>query len=606
MKVNLIILNILISTVLLFAQSNNTVLAKIGNKEITVEEFKHRYELTPQINRKSNDKENSKEELLYTIIAEKLFSLEAERLGFDTLQSMKMNFIPLEKMHIRDALYKKEISDKVTLDLDKFKEGFEFAKHKLFVDFIYAKEKQEIENAYKLLKSNSNFDSLVSLVKDAEYVSTPYEVTYGQMYFNAEKAIYNLELNQFTQPIESPDGWYIFRLIEKRLETYTSLDQKNSLIKKVVEGRIEDSVYNNFWKDFFVDKQITTNGTLFWYFAEEMQKLIIEIKSDKNIKDDEKITISNDNFIKFRNSISPDSLEKVFIQFDHNPIILDSFLNDFIFEGFYTFTTDLNKIAAQLSSRVKRQIEHELLSREGYKRGMASLPEVKSTTDIWKNNYLSTLYLKDIVFKTELSDNDIQNYFKKSELNSLIETQINILEILTDSLEVIKKALNISADSEAFKSYAKQHTKRESTKEKGGEFGYFSISENGEIGKIAGTMEVGDVYGPLGTDDGYSVFKLIDKRKIEINIRNSGINEKVKRKIKYNKIMKRIEDIVVELADKYNVTVNDEILKSLDLLNTQMIVYRYMGFGGQILAYPNSTPFFNWKIKWEQKKKDLL
>ena len=248
----------------IIAQNDKEVIAQIGDKVIELNEFKYRYEFTPQIDRKYNDKGKAKEELLYTLIAENLFSLEAERLGYDTLQILKQNYIPLEKMYVRDALYKKEISDKVKLDVSKFNKGLKLANEKLFVDFIYAKDKQAIEESYNLIISDSNFDSLVTLLKNAEYVSEPYEVNYGKMNYKAEEEIYKLEINKFTEPIESPDGWYIFRLLSKIPVTFNSPDERTSLVRKVVEGRVEDSIYADFRNKFFKDLNVTADGGLFW------------------------------------------------------------------------------------------------------------------------------------------------------------------------------------------------------------------------------------------------------------------------------------------------------------------------------------------------------
>jgi len=606
MKLSIILIVILVLVSQVFPQNGNDELVKIGDKTITVEQFKYRYELTPQIERKNNDTLNAKEELLYTLIAENLFAIEAEKQGFDTLQFMKMNYIPIVKMHVRDALYKKEISDSVKFNVESFNKGLRLANHKLFVDFVYAKEKQQIERAYEFLTSNSNFDSLVTLLKDAEYVSNPYEVTYGKMPDEAEEAIFNLEINEFTKPIESHEGWNIFRLINKTPMTYSNVDHKITVVKKVVEGRAEDSIFNNFWTAFFENQKVTTDGSLFWYFTDEIHRQILKIKFDRNIKENEKITMTKDDFISFRNSLNPDSLKKDFIIFNKKPLTLGEFLNDFAFEGFYTFSTDLNQIAAKLKYRVKRQIELELLTREGYRRGIEGLPEVKKSIEIWYNNYLSSLYLKTIVLNTELTDADIKIYLGEENNNSIKETQVNIIEVLSDSLEVIRDALSLSENSESFIKFAKIHTKREWAKDKSGEFGYFSVSEYGEIGKIAESMEVGDIYGPLETVDGYSVFKVVDKKESKISLNESKIDENVKRKIKYKKVTDHLENLAVELAEKYNLKVNNDLLNSLDLLNAKMVVYRYMGFGGRIQAYPYSSPFYKWKEKWEQKKKDLL
>ncbi|MDX1702053.1 MAG: hypothetical protein R3250_15615, partial [Melioribacteraceae bacterium] len=113
-------------------------------------------------------------------------------------------------------------------------------------------------------------------------------------------------------------------------------------------------------------------------------------------------------------------------------------------------------------------------------------------------------------------------------------------------------------------------------------------------------------YGPLNTESGYSLFKLIDKRIDTLKLDELNITDEIKITIRYEKIRENLENLTADLADKYNVTINNSLLNSLDLLNSQMVVFRYMGFGGRILAYPYSSPFYKWKEKWEQKKRDLL
>ncbi len=606
MNLRFLFFSIIFIATQLFAQSNKDVLVKVGNKVITVDEFKYRYEFTPQIERKHNDREKAKEELLFTLIAENLFAIEAEENGYDTLALIKNSYLPLEKMFVRDALYKQEISDKVELNLSMYNHGIERANLKLFVDFVYAKEETLIRVAHKFLETNTNFDSLVTLLKNVEYVAQPFEVTYGKMHRDAEDSIYNLSINEFTNPIESPDGWYIFRLLSKIPASYKSSDQKYSLVKNVVEARIEDSIYSNFRNDFFSNRKVTTDGLLFWYFAEEVQKVVEQIKQKNKIGENEKINFTNQDFVKLKNNLSPDSLSKPFIKLENHPISFEKFFTDFSFEGFTTISTDLNMIAAQLKSRVKRQIELELLTRDGYKNGIESLPEVKASTEIWKKNYLANMLMKDIVTKSELTDEDIKNYLSSNSSDSLSETKVNIIEVLTDSLEVIQEALSLGENDEALRKFAEIHTKREWTRKNGGEFGYFSVLENGEIGKIAESMNVGDIYGPLQTNEGYSVFKLIGKNKDKIDVAASKISNDIKLKIRYQKVTNELENLAVDLADKYGIEINKELLESLNLINAQMVVYRHMGFGGKVQAYPNSIPFYKWKEKWEQKKKELL
>ena len=62
------------------------VLAKVGSENITVEEFQNRFDFMPHLNYSSSNVDSIKKEFLYSLIAEKLWALEAEELRFDTLE----------------------------------------------------------------------------------------------------------------------------------------------------------------------------------------------------------------------------------------------------------------------------------------------------------------------------------------------------------------------------------------------------------------------------------------------------------------------------------------------------------------------------------------
>ena len=194
MKIKHVLVLLIIIAINIQAQKKEEILAKVGDKVITAEEFKFRYEFTPQINRKNSDKGKikSKEELLYTLIAENLYALEAEKLGYDTTLAMQMNYITMEKMHVRDALYLREIKNKVKTDDKKITEGLWLANHKRFVDYLYTQSKDAIDSAYSELQKSNNFDSTAALLKNVEYVKEPYEVTFGKMFKEPEQAIFNL------------------------------------------------------------------------------------------------------------------------------------------------------------------------------------------------------------------------------------------------------------------------------------------------------------------------------------------------------------------------------------------------------------------------------
>ncbi len=590
------------------AQTENKILAKAGNRKITAKEFIERFEFVPQLNRKETNIERKKKELLYTIIAEKLFAQEAERLKLDTTEIMKFTFPAMEKMYVRDALYKNEIQSKVKVNPEKIKSGLKKYRTVLNVNYIYSQNRNEIEQLYKSLLNGASFDSLLN--GRTESFEQPYKVEYGKMFEDVEDTLYNLKIGEHSAPIQSPDGWYIFKLQsieEKPLPKNKSLEDIKREVIKVEKERAEDKIYQEFYKKFFSDKQVTADGTIFWSLVD---KLVFELKKNKNLanlRDGEKIIFDSNNLRNIEREFGADSLKMPFIKFPDRAVTLKQFLREFMFEGFYTFSTESKIIASQLNSRVKRFIEMELLAREGYGKGLNSSPDVKPYTQMWRDNYLAQLYKRNLIRSVNVTDEEAKKYYLEENKKYTPVKEVNIIEILTDSLDVVAEVLKKLEQGADIRELAKIHTKRKWTRDKGGEFGFFPVTMYGELGKIAGELEVGEIYGPLELNEGFSIFKVIGKREPKMEAPESfeQVKEKIKAKLKAKKIDKLLTGKTVELAGKYGVSVDLQALKAVKVNNINMLVYKYFGFGGRTLAFPISPPFYKWYDKLKSGEKVL-
>ncbi len=601
------ILLILFQT-LVTAQNESKVLAKAGNRKITAREFIERFEFVPQLNRKETNIERKKEELLYTIIAEKLFAQEAEKLRLDTTEIMKFTFPAMEKMYVRDALYKNAIQSNVKVNPEKISEGLKKYRTVLNVNYIYSQNQSEVKKIYKELLNGASFDSLLN--GRTESFEQPYKVEYGKMFEDVEDSLYNLQIGEFTAPIQSPEGWYIFKLQsieDKPIPKNKSLEDIKREVTKIEKERAENRIYQNFYKQFFKNKQVTADGTIFWSLVD---KLAFEIKQNKitaNIPDGEKIIFDSNNLRNIEKKFGADSLNLPFVKFPESSVTLKQFLREFMFEGFYTFSTDPKTIAAQLNSRVKRFIEMELLAREGFDKGLNSSPDVKPYIQMWRDNYLAQLYKRNLIRSVSVTDEEAKKHYLEENKKFTPVKEVNIIEILTDSLDVVADILKKLDEGADIRELARIHTKRKWTKDKGGEFGFFPVTMYGELGKIAGELEVGEIYGPLELNEGFSIFKVIGKREPEIESPESfdKVKEKIKAKLKAKKIDKLLTDKTVELAGKYGVSVDLQALKSVKVNNINMLVYKYFGFGGRTLAFPVSAPFYKWYDKLKSGEKVL-
>ncbi|HEY6435172.1 MAG TPA: peptidyl-prolyl cis-trans isomerase, partial [Ignavibacteriaceae bacterium] len=375
-----------------FAQNIDPLtVAKVGNDFISKDEFIERYELTPQLNAGMIGAEKSaKEEFLYSLIAEKLWALEAESLGLDKSDLITSAYKSIEKMYVRDALYREEILDKVNISDEYLEDAYRRNSLILNLNYIFSTDFSEIEAIYKQLNSGTNFYSILLSRSESKVQETPYTVSYGQMDKSVEDKLYSLKLGQITEPVKAPNGWYIFKLLsiqEKTIENVEQAQAEEKYTLKVARQTIIDSLYKEFYSKFFKDVKAETNKELLF----ELSDLVIEALRNRSqhdsISSKDKIYLTSDEMYDIEADLGNEKLNVVFIKLDDHPETIDDFMQELAIEKFYVDSLDTDHIRGRLNYYVRKFIEHELFAREGYKRGLQNFPEVRREINIWKSYY---------------------------------------------------------------------------------------------------------------------------------------------------------------------------------------------------------------------------
>ncbi len=603
-------ITIFISLILLSAAdarltlAQTKTLAKIGNRKITVDEFKKRFELTPQLNKRVN-KEKQKQNYLYSLIAEKLWALAAEDEGFENSPIIRETFKSIERMYVRDAIYRREIKDKVKITVGELRKALKKFHKILLVKYILSQSEKEITKIYRKLKKGANFDSVLAHRVEYKAQKKPVKFQFGQLNKKAEDKIFNLKKGEFTKPLKILGEWAIVKLYGIKDKLFkTAKEEKKAFreTKKIVTQRKTSELEKAFFKKYFGNRKVTANAGLFLSVSNALVKILSEEKEKNKIPDGEKIELQPEDYDKFVRLLTPDTLKMKFINFKKNPLSVDDFLHSLIFEGFYSNTLNPSKIRAKLNARVKRFITFEILYRMGKQLGYDRLPEVMNEIRMWKDYYLASLYRGKLLKRIKVTDNETKEYFNRHYGKVINTKEVNIVEVLTDSLSVVEKVLKALSRGADLHDLAVKYTKRKWTIKNRGEFGYFPVTMYGKIGATAAGMKVGDIAGPIKVLGGYSIFKLLGVRKNKTNLKGEfkDLKDEIVKKLKEEKANKILINKTVELANKYGVYVNNGLLKSIKLRNYQMLVYRYFGFGGRILAFPLTPHFYAWAKYWEK------
>lgn len=586
--------------------SGEDYLAKAGYKTITTSEFIERYEMTPGFKRHVKGMEESTQlEFLFTLVAEKIFALEAMELRLDTTEIIRFSQRAFEKMFVRDALFQREIKDKIAVSEEEIILAAIRNTSRLYVNFLFSEDEEEISQLYNYLNQGIPFDSILAESPEKNEQLSPIQVSFGQLEERIENSVFNLKVGEFTKPMLTPDGWYIFRLVNRSENIFITEQDKDEVMKtliRIVEGRKLRKRQAEFYAEFFGDQRVDVNPAIFESLAQKISSIFGYKKNNFNIKEDDPVHLDAFDVIDIENQLGDDTLSMPFIKLDENPISTQEFIRSIAFDGFNISDYKQNSVRASLDLTTRRVIEYELFYREGIKRGYQNLPEVKNEVERWVDNYLFQKLQNRIVDSITVTDQEVKDYYAMLNQSKHFPVVVNIIEVLTSELEIVDTVLTELDKGTDIRLLAAKFSERDFTKGRNGEFGRFSVTSHGEIGRIAETMEVGDVYGPLKVQEGYSIFKLIEKYEeyIEPLKPFEQVKEQYRMDLMFDKARLKLIDYTYDLAVKHNIELNLDEFDNVEVTSLPSFGIRHLGFGGKITAVPIIAPNVEWAYRWIQ------
>ncbi|HCY75829.1 MAG TPA: hypothetical protein DHV28_07890 [Ignavibacteriales bacterium] len=595
----------LIFSVTVIAQSNNEILAKIGSDNITVEEFQNRFDFMPHLNYSSSNIDSVKKEFLYSLIAEKLWALEADELQIDTFSTVRYSLKTLEKLFVKDEFYKKEVESKIKLSGNEISTGLSRVTRILNLMIITSPDSDQVWQLYDAFQKGASFDSVLL---QKQIPLQPHQVKLGSFEDEmVEDVVFKLNLNEISIPVKANNNWFIFKLVDDQQDPSIDLSKdyaRNIVIKKITD-RKSQKLGRAVLDKLLGGKSITADRQIFDKMSDRLLKIVMERTTkvqDDSVTD---IQLLESDILKLLASLNKTELNSSFIKLDYEPLTIKDFLYYAIYQKIYFDSFSSIRFKQTLNKVVKKFIEDEIISREGYKLGLQNIPSVQNDLRIWRNYYLSEILMNSYADSIKISDSETLKITDAGESSTDTISQVNIIEILTDNIEDIEKIINGINDGKDFKELASIFNKREFTNQSKGEWGYFDSSTGGEIGKIARNLEIGQIYGPIKVPEGYSIFKLIGKRKI--NLKQSVTIDKdslkfIRVKLALSKMENLINKKTVALAEKFKIKLNQELLKNIGTSEINTFTYRFIGFGGKIAAFPITIPIYEWYEQYKQKK----
>ncbi|MBK7267420.1 MAG: hypothetical protein IPI12_14040 [Ignavibacteriales bacterium] len=595
------------------AQPQKEVVAKIGNREITAEEFILRYEMSPKFTAHVKGAVKAlKEELIYTVTAEKLFALEAELLRLDTLKDVKRRIEQFEKMFARDALFKAEIVDKIDQTQQTLANEMAKAITKIKIKAIRNTDQAQINNVYNFLNNGVPFDSLFFDIYKNGYEENMLELSYGMFDYDIEEKLYQKKPGQYTEPLFYNNLWYIFYVESKRDSSFTDskqIENEFTRVKKLYIERLTQKNYHAFKKEFFKGLKISTDGNLLTVFAgrfyEHLKtKLAAEPNTARSLSETGKWSLKSEEFYFTKAKIPLDSLQLTYFSHNSKNYSLEDFIYFLAGDVREIESVDHSKLMIKLKNWTRDYIESEVLAEEAMKRTLHKKPDVRREINIWRDYTLSNAYQALYLDSSDISDAEVMDYFVKRNNGQTGGVTIKLARAVSSDLDALASLLTGMDDGTDFLTLAKSVNGERDKEVNGNVDKYVPASDYGEAGTIALKLTPGRVFGPVKIGDEYVVMKLIDKKLEDILLveEYDAVKDKLKRDLGFQKYYKSMVKNTASLASKFDVSIDLNKIDELKVTETNAVYFRYMGFGSRITAFPLMRPFIEWVDEWKKLK----
>ncbi|MCX6135947.1 MAG: peptidylprolyl isomerase [Ignavibacteriales bacterium] len=497
-------------------------LAMVGTSAITARDLIERIEFMPwQDKEKARRYDSSKVKALQSLVAERLLSFEGSQtasIAGDEL--LKLKTTAMEKMFVRDELYRREIKANISLSDAEISEGLKRFAWELHLVAVGVWDREAGDSLCKRLKRN---DDIISAVRQLPYRSVTafdtVKVNFGGLDTTFERQAYTLgNSKKISPPFLSPSyGWVVAVLLERTANPiYDKMNwgDRRYRVEETIRRQKEIERAKAYSAGTLFQQKAKADSTVFADLARELRKLLMQDSAAH--KRNGLFAINSDDVDQllalFRNRLSAP-----FIVMEHHPLPLGEAIEALRTSGFGFTSLEPSPFQIRLNAGVRMIIEQEIMSREGYRRQLQQSKSVRHDMEIWTRYWASRHYMWNLNDTVRVSETDQLDAMRQAirDLGPLY--LVNVQEILCPDIPAAGALLDSLASGTSFDALARRNSLRHEWAASGGISGFFPLSKNPELGARAMMADVGITIGPIRLSEGYSIFKLLGRKRISFD-----------------------------------------------------------------------------------------
>jgi hypothetical protein len=610
-RVVLLTISGLLSAGVSFAQQTRPLpsdtLAEVAGRAITSRDLIERQELMPWPGKDRADRADSvKIKALQSLVAEQLLATEAASRGLGKDSASLRRVHSLERLLVRDELYRREVLPKAAPTKAEVQEGLKRAPWSVSVLLLTAADRS---GAMQILRALTGTDSaahalLPSLVRQSDTLT----ISFGTARREIEDAAYTLSpRKRAVGPLEiKPLGWVVLafrtRIPNDRFLQQPLPDRIRS-VQNTIRRVKESELSGRYYASFLGSKKAEADPALF----DRLAGTALEILRSDSLRYQKQGVYSIGMIVDTLRILLEPILDSAFVQMEGGPMTFGEVLDGYTYLRFGLPSLEERSFRSRLNGTIRDIIGAEYLAREGFRQNLQHSEPVRHDIETWAGYWNSLELERSVRESVQVSNEDVIAFLVAhgGVLGSPYE--VNVREILTDSLSAAARLLEQLLGGADMAELARQFSRRQGWAGRGGESLWFRVSGYPEIGFRALEADSGELVGPLKVPNGYSLFRVLGKRHApgDSLISFDSLKTLARQKVKGEKAQHLLSRRIAESARAYGAKIYYERLRSVDITRQNMVTRRIIGFGGVMVAVPTLIPQYLW-INEARDLKDVL
>jgi len=255
----------------------NGVLARIGPRSITGRDLLERIELMPWPGKDQPSMHDSAvTNALLSLVAEKLLSLEASRLGVGQDEGITAGFTTLERAFARDELFRQEILGQVRITPEEIDQALRrYTSELTLAVFAVSSESDARALVLRLMTPlDTTGRAFPRLTVHSQDTVT---ITFGALVPAHEDVAYGIrDLLNARASYTVSSGWLVFRLLDRRPNPAAmrlSLVNRRTTVENVIRKRRQAELTVHYYNRYIGGEEIRMDSALFHAVADTLLAL---------------------------------------------------------------------------------------------------------------------------------------------------------------------------------------------------------------------------------------------------------------------------------------------------------------------------------------------